>query len=686
MKKKELLAMRKMPATPKMYEMVSSDPGKWVGTGYGCGHTEYERYRFYRAAVENEILKVAIFTRKSIAEEKKEPDFEVFVSKKDLEWTSYEPSTGKWYTAKIDNLQYINDDGSWQAGNKGHETGITRKIVNEYFDTHQNKSVKAAVLDFQNEVKSDELKRRYKSELEQIDEVMNEVPELSNDFENWIINSAYVNERYYMYQRKGKKVKGYCTHCNTWSDMDKIPYHNLSGKCPNCKSNVITKAYNKQKTVSDRKQVGIIQRLTDNTGFIYRVLEVFVKYDKEKKYKREIIYCSEQKRYRLDDNFAKRESYEYREYKNTGVTRWCHEQSNYYGYYYGYSSDSILYTRNLTKLLNNTEIKYIPIQKLLKVKEGIEIDVLNMFACLNDKREYEILIKMKLIRLTWDLINKGDHEVKLHRKETSPWKYLNISKENAKMAIEMNISLQGLRVIQVAEEVGTRVNEEQIRFFEKFSGQQYKRILQLGHLEKFIRYFKENLEVEKHSGRPFNDYIDYLRDCEALGYVMTKQQLFPKNFQSVHHEVAVLRQEKEDNLKKADIRKKNRILKKMLPELKKLYEEEDDKFKLILPTCKGDLVKEGQQQHNCVGGSYFDSMIKEKCVVAFLRKKDDLNKSFCTVEFSSSGLVVQNRTYCNAQAPEEAIEFINKVSEKVIKELKKREDEKIKQERIQIAI
>lgn len=685
MKKKELLSMRKMLVTPKMYEMVASDTGKWVSTWYGGGYTEYETDRFYRATVENEILKVAIFARKSIAEERKEPDFEVFISKTDLEWTSYEPSTGKWYTGKIDNLKYNENNALREVGKQGYETGLTRKTVNEYFDTHQNKSTKAAVLEFQNEVKKEELKRRHRSELEQIDEVMNEVPPLPQDFEQWIINSAYVNERYFMYQRKGKMVNGYCTHCNTWSDMDKIPYHNLTGKCPNCGSKVITKAYNKQKTVSDRKQVGIIQRLTDNTGFIYRVLEVFIKYDKEKKYKREIIYCSEQVRYRLDDNFAKRESFEYREYKNTGVTRWCHEQSGY-GYYYGYSMKSILYTRNLTKLLNNTELKYIPVQKLLKVKEGIAIDVINMLTCLHERKEYEMLIKMKLIRLTWDLINSGDREVKVHRKETSPWKYLNISKENAKMAIEMNISLQGLRVIQVAEEVETRVNEEQIRFFEKFSCQQYKRILRLGHLEKFMRYFKENLEVEKNSGRTFNDYIDYLKDCEVLGYVMTKQQLFPKNFQNVHHEVAVLRQEKEDNLKKADLRKKNRILKKMLPELKKLYEEEDDKFKLILPTCKGDLVKEGQQQHNCVGGSYFDSMISGKCVIAFLRKKEDLNKSFCTVEFSSSGLVMQNRTYCNAQAPDEAIEFINKVSERVIKELKKREDEKIKQERIQIAI
>ena len=98
----------------------------------------------------------------------------------------------------------------------------------------------------------------------------------------------------------------------------------------------------------------------------------------------------------------------------------------------------------------------------------------------------------------------------------------------------------------------------------------------------------------------------------------------------------------------------------------------------MIPTCKKDFTEEGQQNHNCVGGIYFDKVVEKRSVVVFLRKKEDLKQSFCTVEFDTKGNVLQNRAKYNHQAPEEAVAFINKLSKKVKKEIAKKEMEEIK--------
>lgn len=68
------------------------------------------------------------------------------------------------------------------------------------------------------------------------------------------------------------------------------------------------------------------------------------------------------------------------------------------------------------------------------------------------------------------------------------------------------------------------------------------------------------------------------------------------------------------------------------------YDEEDkplptnkDKYAMVLPKDAQDLVLEGKTMHHCVGG-YIDRVIDNDSVILFLRKAEELNKSFATVE------------------------------------------------------
>lgn len=161
MKKKELLEMKKMQATAHMLHTAEQDEAKDDEIKYE-NHYGYKgtrkitkcRYgRYFMAAVEEETLKVAVFTRLSLRQKSREPVYEIYVNKKEKKYLTYEPETKKWRTAKInmlswEGLYYLHMYEEWQ-------TDATRKLVNDYFDTGKNLNVFQAVLDFQSAVKEE---------------------------------------------------------------------------------------------------------------------------------------------------------------------------------------------------------------------------------------------------------------------------------------------------------------------------------------------------------------------------------------------------------------------------------------------------------------------------------------------------------------------------------------------------
>ena len=76
--KKELLSMKKISATKEMQEMVKNDFGEEAQRRYCNGSVErywiYKRYLYFRAIVQNNLLKVACFRREDIKERRKMAD------------------------------------------------------------------------------------------------------------------------------------------------------------------------------------------------------------------------------------------------------------------------------------------------------------------------------------------------------------------------------------------------------------------------------------------------------------------------------------------------------------------------------------------------------------------------------------------------------------------------------------
>ena len=79
---------------------------------------------------------------------------------------------------------------------------------------------------------------------------------------------------------------------------------------------------------------------------------------------------------------------------------------------------------------------------------------------------------------------------------------------------------------------------------------------------------------------------------------------------------------------------------------KKALAFEDDIFEVIIPTTNAELVAEGENQHNCVGG-YGHRVAEGSRYVVFIRRKADPTKAYITCDIYTDGTINQYLTKYN---------------------------------------
>jgi len=129
---------------------------------------------------------------------------------------------------------------------------------------------------------------------------------------------------------------------------------------------------------------------------------------------------------------------------------------------------------------------------------------------------------------------------------------------------------------------------------------------------------------------------DYLEMCEVLGFEAAK---FPKNLKSVHDDVMSAR----ESLRNIETDVKLGLI----AEAYEGYSSDSKYLTVVFPKCTSDFIREGNEQHNCVGG-YSRYVHEGRCRIFFIRRKDQPDSSYITAECTKSGL--RQLFYRNNQA------------------------------------
>lgn len=700
MRKAGLLDKKPLTATNKMLAAAKKDTGtvKYATFTYSASrrYTEYESRYYFRAepsAVEG-ILEVCLFTRKDLAEGKKEPRFRIFLDHEKKDFESWDTVNEKWSRAKIDMLDTDDERYTYSYRGKNHATEMVKKLVNRCLGTGSMKDVETAILDFQCRVRDRELKNKHRLITDVIDGYMDTVPDkLPADWMRFINKKAL--EHCIFFERKSGT--GYCTCCRLHVRVPDTVCHNMSGKCT-CGSRITYKSWKKQNHVTYRTKASIIQKCTDGQNFVYRQFNVLMTAEREKEYIPEITL---DERYRMlfkipdrKGPLEKIDSYEWGDFKNTGVVRWCQDGTVNHGGYYYYSNNfgyarSVLYTSNLKRILKGTKLQYVPAADIIKGMEG----KINVTAALGDMGmnfPYEVFWKMGLKRFVRERIKRDGTDGLTRRADffLKPWQYLKISKEEMMQAVRIDATDRQMRIIQRAAELDVRLTDEQVLWLDENLGvSTLMKYFAIHTPHRIIRYLKEKVMIpdDESSGKErLHFWSDYLDTADQIHWNLHDRSVFfPQNIRRAHDEAANVFTLRENREKAAEMKEKDSIMHGYAKEIKKAFLYRNDRYIIKVPGCYIDFKREGQIQHNCVA-TYYEKVLKGQCIILFIRKRTEPNNPFCTVEIRNNAgkfEIIQNRTAYNEEAPKDAEEFMKaavKAAQKIVGGMMKEEKEEIR--------
>lgn len=673
---------------------------------------------------DNKILLLYFYEIATLKKGKTEAAFRTFLSADDYITQDLSVSKVKWKTASfamMEDFSYYESHWDSKKNKYNHdetifisselEKELIIKFFKSYIRTNDSNIIWNAIYRYQEIIKSKRLDARHKAEKDAIDAVMKDVKEEPKEFKEWAFEQAMSFSRYLIYEETEKGIaRCECTHCKKTSlvSRKKVRFrNNEKGVCPSCGSRVTIKAKGKLPSrITDERWVVYIDPTVE--GFIWRYFHAYREIHKNP----ESSYC--QKRvsqgikeycrvfYTFADGKPRKAAYEYTEYKQSGTTRWCHDEDKVL------CGICILYPDNLPQAWGHTPMKYSALEVLssnipttaLRYEWGIKRFL--SFPAL------EWLCKMGLNQLAKKIINDEHHGStgKINMEAKTIYTILGLNKVNTKIMQKIDGNYDELRILQVAQKIGLHFEPEKLKeYYETFECntellEQVNRKVSLHKIVKYISKESERYPIGEKGGcwrysynryqeredprierkkNMANDWLEYLDWCKDLKYDLNNMFIYmPNNFKFVHDRTAKEHQEFQDKRATAEKRKRENAAKKAMEQTRKAMEEifkqnegvgafeiKGKGLIIVVPQSGDEIRAEGSALHHCVGG-YVERVAKGETNIFFIRRAEKPNEPYYTMEWKNDE-IAQVRGSHNCSMTPEVKAFVN-IFEKKMKE------------------
>ena len=597
------------------------------------------------------------------------PKYRLFISEAD--YIVQDMKSNSWKTCKIDRLLerynsyygiassfFIYDDESYNL------------IDDMFWSTEHYEHGMDLIKDIQDTIGERRLNEKHQKETDLIDSQMALVPRLPKDFPKFVEDSVLAYKWHLLYN-KGEE-KAYCTKCRNEVDIkiDKC-YEDMI--CPHCGGKVSAMTYPAfyNRSRYDQLNATIIQKSKDNKGLWIRRFIVSLDQDE---YQTPKMNYHEILRIKINDE-GKLKYYEWAVFKGHKGERWCNAN-------HVYGCPSVLYTKNLKRVIKGTAYQYSGIE--IYAKHNDRPKRFDWAKYLKSYLEFpflEYLVKLGIYRITDDLLATyydygigygycyGEEGI-FNPKGKTIKEIFKIDKELFNTVRENDMNLIEMKYLYDLRQQGLNATPDQLGVFVKNNWREefVSFALKLMSADKLINYVKSVV----FNGMDFVDYIDYLKWCVDLRYD-TKDDfiLYPKDFRQRHDAASTVhaqyvKKKADEKRKKAEKKYKN-----ALAEGRKLFQYQNEGLKAIVPKNSKEISDEGVNQHHCVE-NYTDEVLKGTTMIVFIRKKEDIKKSYYTCEISpKDGRIIQCRGKNNCSMTDKVEKFINDYSKIVKKRLEK---------------
>lgn len=268
-------------------------------------------------------------------------------------------------------------------------------------------------------------------------------------------------------------------------------------------------------------------------------------------------------------------------------------------------------------------------------------DYLTLYA---KDRKIEMLLKLDME----DLIARRMQgaSIKYNWRAKNPWDYLKIYKSRLADLKERENQAAYLDIYQTERRAGQHFTEDEIDVLRLTYSDRRKleRALQFMSMKQMSNRVKVYQQRTKDSFQStLNTYLDYLTMKEELGFDMTKTiYQYPKDLKRAHKRCVDDKFHKEESEKIKKAAEKYENIEKRFKKAKIIYTFMADGLIIRPARNPGEIIMEGRILHHCVGGdSYLSSHNSGKDIILFLRKEEDPEKPYVTVELDPEGKIKQ---------------------------------------------
>ena len=676
MRKTELLKIGCLEATKKMLKFSKKEEkrSRKQRLQKKMKMRKFEYEVSVKICKKGEILAVSFFRIKEMLAGQVQPEIVVFLNKKERTYLSYLPREAKWRTATIIKIM------GYFYGSFYHCTKSDWALFRKYFDTECSRwtplkvsSIRSIIEEFQTDILWDRIEERRRQETNEWDQVMSQIPVLPKDWERWCRKSAIT--QHYIFYKPERKGEGYCSRCNT-RVQGILPKHNQYGICPKCRQRIQYKSKKMQKRIIHKAECTYLLQKFGTNQMVIRKFNVYAKFHQKRDFVPEISWF-ETRRVIVEKDFSQT-AYYYGQYKD-GSYRW--RESLYAEYHYDFEGNKgTLYQRTLFSL-NQGILKTSGLYELQKNMKMVEPEtyLLYRYHC----PAIEKAAKAGLKKFVIQSIHKKSR-LPNHRKLIE---ILGINSCLLKQLVKMDGGIAGLSWLQKMKNTQKWISEDILRYFEKhnISTIDVAFIENQMSPQQIYHYLRR---MEKESGLPVEKILtiwrDYLSMAKKIGENLKDSIVYrPRELERRHDEAVIALQEIDTKQRAEELREKFPNLEKVCREITPIYQSlKDEKYAVLVPQKIEDIIKEGKALHHCVGTQecYFDRISRKTSYIVFLRRQEELEKEFYTMEIEPDGNIVQKSKDYNRTGEdyEEAEPFLKKWKKNVLKKIRNQEKDPTK--------
>lgn len=639
MRKPELKLKKATEDIVKLADSIPEEPRPYWGTRL--------RYRWIiRPEQDGDLLALHWYDVKRIQNQKHRREaYITWIDVKNEEWITWDCNGEKWKSAMIQNL-------IWE----GVENILMMPgwLPEEFSQAPCPENIPEHINDWQVRIRDRKLQQRQKKKDENTARLMGQAGDLPAGYLDWQEKTIMKKSRYLIYQRSGRKEsETYCTNCGNFRMMRTQELkNNKTGKCPHCGSRAIMKSTGRIQHLRDESWTEYIQAIDEGLMIrCIRMIKDYRVYGAPKRYVFEPcrVVIERGKNavwYEVRDDQTKYASSE--RYKRNQIEG-CVIPANV-----PVISSGGVYKRNLWRELKKAFPYHMFREYIQRNDENSRrYGVYDYFDAYSRFPLMESLEKTgKTYLVDYLAGGKRSRFANFDAKAGTVSGMLGITKEQYRDY--GNLTEEDIMRLHFLNKKKIHLTKEQYRIWVAYTTsynweETTEAVLRHTTMRRFLKYAKNSRRSEI-----MDWYKDYLKMAEKAGYDLTDDfVLFPQNIREAHDAVMDLLQQEKREKELKDAEANYTGIQKIEKKIRKAFSFQDGGYLIRPAKTNREIVSEGQALHICVGtGGYAAKMEKGSSYILFLRRKEEPDTPFYTVEITPGYNIIQRHGKYNQQGEE----------------------------------